>query len=68
MWEGLRGAVCGVAQAAAAGKAGAGELREALALLRGPPSHTPARTPARPAADHIARTITKWAHQNRIPV
>ncbi|XP_045535742.1 intraflagellar transport protein 56 [Papilio machaon] len=64
MWEGLRGAVCGVAQAAAAGKAGAGELREALALLRGPP----ARNPARPAADHIARTITKWAHQNRIPV
>ncbi|XP_068632035.1 intraflagellar transport protein 56 [Battus philenor] len=61
MWEGLRGAVCGVAQAAAANRPGAAaELRDALPLLRGPPT--------RPTAEHIVRTITKWAHQNRIPV
>lgn len=61
MWEGLRGAVCGVAQAAGARRAGAAaELREALALLRGPG--------ARPAADHVLRTLAGWAHQARIPV
>ncbi|CAK1595869.1 unnamed protein product [Parnassius mnemosyne] len=61
MWEGLRGAVCGAAQAAAAGRPGApAALRDALALLRGPA--------ARPGADHILRPITKWAQQNRIPV
>lgn len=61
MWEGLRGAVCGCAQMAAAGKQGAGaQLREALALLRGPRAH--------PRADHIIRPITKWAQQNRISV
>ncbi|XP_035432894.1 intraflagellar transport protein 56 isoform X1 [Spodoptera frugiperda] len=61
MWEGLRGAVCGCAQAAAANRPNAAaELREALALLKGPRSHT--------RADNIVRTITKWAQQNRIPV
>ncbi|KAF9790028.1 hypothetical protein SFRURICE_002393 [Spodoptera frugiperda] len=38
----------------------AAELRDALALLKGPRSHT--------RADNIVRTITKWAQQNRIPV
>ncbi|CAH0701376.1 unnamed protein product [Spodoptera exigua] len=61
MWEGLRGAVCGCAQAAAANRPNsAAELRDALALLKGPRSHT--------RADNIVRTITKWAQQNRIPV
>lgn len=62
MWEGLRGAVCGCAQAAAANKAerAAADLRDALALVRGPRAHN--------RADHIVRTITKWAQQNRIPV
>lgn len=61
MWEGLRGAVCGCAQAAAANKPNAAtDLRDALALLKGPRSHT--------RADNIVRTITKWAQQNRIPV
>ncbi|XP_041978697.1 intraflagellar transport protein 56 isoform X2 [Aricia agestis] len=70
MWEGLRGAVCGCAQAAAAERARAGadqqrgpaaaELREALALLRGPRPHA--------RADHITRPILKWAQQNRIPI
>ncbi|KAL4709900.1 hypothetical protein ACJJTC_003863 [Scirpophaga incertulas] len=61
MWEGLRGAVCGCAQAAAAGRPRAHtDLRDALALLRGPRAH--------PRADHILRPITKWAQQNRIPV
>ncbi|CAF4923359.1 unnamed protein product [Pieris macdunnoughi] len=61
MWEGLRGAVCGCAQAAAANKPNStSDLREALALIRGPRAH--------PRADHIARPITKWAQQNRIPV
>ncbi|XP_063619021.1 intraflagellar transport protein 56 [Cydia splendana] len=60
MWEGLRGAVCGVAQAAAAGRAGAAaELRDALPLLRGTRA---------PRADHILRPIARWAQQNRIPV
>lgn len=57
MWEGLRGAVCGCAQSAAAG-ARSGQLREALALLRG----------AHPRAEHIVRPIVRWAHQNRIQV
>ncbi|KAG7302989.1 hypothetical protein JYU34_012995 [Plutella xylostella] len=61
MWEGLRGAVCGCAQMAAAGKQGAAaELREALGLLRGPRAH--------PRAEHIVKPITKWAQQNRIAV
>ncbi|KAL0841000.1 hypothetical protein ABMA28_014777 [Loxostege sticticalis] len=61
MWEGLRGAVCGCAQAAAANKPhSAAELRDALSLLRGPRAH--------PRADHILRPITRWAQQNRIPV
>ncbi|GBP75196.1 Intraflagellar transport protein 56 [Eumeta japonica] len=67
MWEGLRGAVCGCAQMAAAamrggagGAAAAGELREALALLRTPRPQ--------PRAEHILRPITKWAQQNRIPI
>ncbi|RVE48083.1 hypothetical protein evm_007270 [Chilo suppressalis] len=61
MWEGLRGAVCGCAQAAAANKPrAAAELRDALSLLRGPRAH--------PRADHILRPITRWAQQNRIPV
>nr|XP_026490875.1 intraflagellar transport protein 56 [Vanessa tameamea] len=59
MWEGLRGAVCGCAQAVAAG-APASQLRDALALLRGPRAH--------PRAEHIARPIARWAQQNRIPV
>ncbi|XP_073944658.1 tetratricopeptide repeat domain 26 isoform X2 [Choristoneura fumiferana] len=60
MWEGLRGAVCGCAQAAAAGRAGAAtDLRDAVALLRGVRS---------PRADHILRPIARWAQQNRIPV
>ncbi|XP_046959830.1 intraflagellar transport protein 56 [Vanessa cardui] len=59
MWEGLRGAVCGCAQAVAAG-APAAQLRDALALLRGPRAH--------PRAEHIARPIARWAQQNRIPV
>lgn len=59
MWEGLRGAVCGVAQAAAANKPeGSAQLRDAVALLRGPRAH--------PRADQILRPITKWAQQNRI--
>ncbi|XP_030025017.1 intraflagellar transport protein 56 isoform X2 [Manduca sexta] len=61
MWEGLRGAVCGCAQAAAANKPGAAaDLRDALALLKGPRAH--------PRADHIVRPIARWAQQNRIPV
>ncbi|XP_028043871.1 intraflagellar transport protein 56 isoform X2 [Bombyx mandarina] len=61
MWEGLRGAVCGCAQAAAANKPGAAaELRDALALLKGPRAH--------PRADHVVRPIAKWAQQNRIPI
>lgn len=61
MWEGLRGAVCGCAQMAAAGKQGAAaELREALGLLRGPRAH--------PRAEHIVKPIAKWAQQNRIAV
>ncbi|XP_049869070.1 intraflagellar transport protein 56 [Pectinophora gossypiella] len=61
MWEGLRGAVCGCAQAAAASRPNAaGDLREALALLKGPRAH--------PRADHILRPITRWAQQQRIPV
>ncbi|CAB3253749.1 unnamed protein product [Arctia plantaginis] len=61
MWEGLRGAVCGCAQAAAANKSGAAaDLRDALALLKG------ARVNNR--ADNIVKTITKWAQQNRIPL
>ncbi|XP_063824784.1 intraflagellar transport protein 56 [Ostrinia nubilalis] len=61
MWEGLRGAVCGCAQATAANKPhAAAELRDALSLLRGPRAH--------PRADHILRPITRWAQQNRIPV
>ncbi|CAG9093505.1 unnamed protein product [Plutella xylostella] len=61
MWEGLRGAVCGCAQMAAAGKQGAAaELREALGLLRGPRAH--------PRAEHIVKPIMKWAQQNRIAV
>ncbi|XP_028170685.1 intraflagellar transport protein 56 isoform X2 [Ostrinia furnacalis] len=61
MWEGLRGAVCGCAQAAAANKPhAAAEVRDALSLLRGPRAH--------PRADHILRPITRWAQQNRIPV
>ncbi|XP_038212035.1 intraflagellar transport protein 56 [Zerene cesonia] len=61
MWEGLRGAVCGCAQAAAADRANAAaDLRDALALLRGPRAH--------PRADHIARPIAKWAQMNRIAV
>ncbi|XP_050346449.1 intraflagellar transport protein 56 [Nymphalis io] len=59
MWEGLRGAVCGCAQAVAAG-APAAQLRDALALLRGPRAH--------PRAEQIARPIARWAQQNRIPV
>ncbi|CAK1547012.1 unnamed protein product [Leptosia nina] len=61
MWEGLRGAVCGCAQAAAANRPNsATDLREALALIRGPRAH--------PRAEHIARPIAKWAQQNRIPI
>ncbi|XP_075973258.1 tetratricopeptide repeat domain 26 isoform X2 [Anticarsia gemmatalis] len=61
MWEGLRGAVCGCAQAAAANKSGAAaDLRDALALIKGPRAHN--------RADNIVRTISKWAQQNRIPV
>lgn len=61
MWEGLRGAVCGCAQATAANKnSGAADLRDALALLRGPRAHA--------RADQILRPITKWAQQNRINV
>ncbi|XP_052740382.1 intraflagellar transport protein 56 [Bicyclus anynana] len=61
MWEGLRGAVCGCAQLAAADAPNAAaQLRDALALLRGPG--------APPRAAHIARPITRWAQQKRIPV
>ncbi|KAJ0177054.1 hypothetical protein K1T71_007063 [Dendrolimus kikuchii] len=61
MWEGLRGAVCGCAQAAAANKPNStADLRDALALIKGPRAH--------PRADHIVRPITRWAQQNRIPV
>ncbi|XP_052759526.1 intraflagellar transport protein 56 isoform X1 [Galleria mellonella] len=61
MWEGLRGAACGCAQAAAAGKPrAAADLADALALLKGPRAH--------PRADHIVRPIVKWAQQNRIPI
>ncbi|XP_050670755.1 intraflagellar transport protein 56 isoform X1 [Leptidea sinapis] len=61
MWEGLRGAVCGCAQAAAADKPNAAaDLRDALALVKGSRAH--------PRADSIVRPIMKWAHQNRIPV
>ncbi|XP_072932176.1 intraflagellar transport protein 56 isoform X2 [Epargyreus clarus] len=61
MWEGLRGAVCGCAQAAAANKPNAAaELRDALALLKGPRAH--------PRAEHIARPIARWAQQHRVPV
>ncbi|XP_045497393.1 intraflagellar transport protein 56 [Colias croceus] len=61
MWEGLRGAVCGCAQAAAADRTNAAsDLRDALALLRGPRAH--------PRADHIVRPIAKWAQMNRIAV
>ncbi|KAJ2946107.1 hypothetical protein O0L34_g5029 [Tuta absoluta] len=61
MWEGLRGAVCGCAQAAAAGRPNAaGELRDALALLRGPRAHA--------RADTILRPLVRWAQQQRIPV
>ncbi|CAH0719555.1 unnamed protein product, partial [Brenthis ino] len=59
MWEGLRGAVCGCAQAVAAGAPSA-QLRDALALLRGPRAH--------PRADQVARPIARWAQQNRISV
>lgn len=61
MWEGLRGAVCGCAQAAAANKSGAAaDLRDGLALVKGARVHN--------RADNIVKTITKWAQQNRIPV
>lgn len=61
MWEGLRGAVCGCAQMAAAGRPNAAaDLREALALLKGPRAH--------PRADQLVRPITRWAQQNRISV
>ncbi|CAH2240293.1 jg14279 [Pararge aegeria aegeria] len=61
MWEGLRGAVCGCAQLAAANAPNATvQLRDAIALLRGPGAH--------PRAEHIARPIVRWAQQNRIPV
>ncbi|XP_053607597.1 intraflagellar transport protein 56 isoform X2 [Plodia interpunctella] len=61
MWEGLRGAVCGCAQAAAAGKhQAAADLRDALALLKGSRAH--------PRSDQIVRPIVKWAQQNRIAV
>ncbi|XP_069358834.1 intraflagellar transport protein 56 [Maniola hyperantus] len=61
MWEGLRGAVCGCAQLAAANVPNAAvQLRDALGLLRGPGAH--------PRAEHIARPIARWAQQNRIQV
>lgn len=61
MWEGLRGAVCGCAQAAAANKPNsAADLRDALSLIKGPRAH--------PRAEHIVRPITRWAQQNRIHI
>ncbi|XP_026317759.1 intraflagellar transport protein 56 [Hyposmocoma kahamanoa] len=61
MWEGLRGAVCGCAQMAAAGRPNASaDLREALDLLKGHRAH--------PRADQIVRPITRWAQQSRISI